>query len=350
VQVRKAYKKFALRVHPDKAAAACRFGVGVVPGTQLVGDAPAIQVWAQQLKCLRQAHGHVFLDWSMGSAGIWMQYPSCASLCKPSNCKHRTASLPESRCHISVPYVAAMQAAVQEQANKLFASISEANTVLSDPVRRKEVRVPEGILAGLPTRFHSSAALLQGQPYLPCCRPHDVCMALKAVCLDCSMMPASLRTTGWAEGALAPQPGRAAAAGPARTHSASINITLFALQPPQLPHCGPSAVAEPLFSRTLYPVRRKLRRMLAIRLGPSGYKTTFVTETSSCPDCAWVPAHRQPYGASGFRRSGSGGFTNFSNYGSYTNRCAYSVNYTETRASPCPIWHQQANLHVAKSR
>ena len=44
LQVRKAYKKFALRVHPDKAAAACRFGMGVVPGTQLVGDAPAIQV------------------------------------------------------------------------------------------------------------------------------------------------------------------------------------------------------------------------------------------------------------------------------------------------------------------
>lgn len=31
------------------------------------------------------------------------------------------------------------QAAVQGQANKLFASISEANTVLSDPVRRSEV-------------------------------------------------------------------------------------------------------------------------------------------------------------------------------------------------------------------
>lgn len=53
MQVRKAYKKFALRVHPDKAAAACRFGVGVVPGTQLVGDAPAIQVWAQQQAYLR---------------------------------------------------------------------------------------------------------------------------------------------------------------------------------------------------------------------------------------------------------------------------------------------------------
>ena len=44
MQVRKAYKKFALRVHPDKAAAACRFGTDLVPGTPLVGDAPAIQV------------------------------------------------------------------------------------------------------------------------------------------------------------------------------------------------------------------------------------------------------------------------------------------------------------------
>ena len=38
---------------------------------------------------------------------------------------------------------------MQEQANKLFASISEANTVLSDPVRRKEVRVSEPFPAGL---------------------------------------------------------------------------------------------------------------------------------------------------------------------------------------------------------
>jgi curved DNA-binding protein CbpA len=33
------------------------------------------------------------------------------------------------------------QAAVQEQANKLFACISEANTVLSDPARRGEVHI-----------------------------------------------------------------------------------------------------------------------------------------------------------------------------------------------------------------
>lgn len=124
------------------------------------------------------------------------------------------------------------------------------------------------------------------------------------------MMPALLRMMGWADGALAQQRGRAAA-GPAPMHSASINITLFALQPPQLLHCGPSAVTEPLFSRTLDPVRRKLR-----------HKSTFVTEASSCPDCGRLPCHRQPYGASGFRRSGSGGFTNFSNYGSYTSRCA----------------------------
>jgi hypothetical protein len=44
VQVRKAYKKFALRMHPDKAAAACRFGTDLVPGTRLVGDAAAVQV------------------------------------------------------------------------------------------------------------------------------------------------------------------------------------------------------------------------------------------------------------------------------------------------------------------
>lgn len=42
--MRKAYKKFALRIHPDKAAAACRFGTDLVPGTRLVGDAPAIEV------------------------------------------------------------------------------------------------------------------------------------------------------------------------------------------------------------------------------------------------------------------------------------------------------------------
>lgn len=44
LQVRKAYKKFALRMHPDKAAAACRFSSGLLPGARLVGDAPAIEV------------------------------------------------------------------------------------------------------------------------------------------------------------------------------------------------------------------------------------------------------------------------------------------------------------------
>jgi hypothetical protein len=46
-------------------------------------------------------------------------------------------------CATSVLCLIATQAAVQEQANKLFASISEANMVLSDPVRRKEVCTPD---------------------------------------------------------------------------------------------------------------------------------------------------------------------------------------------------------------
>lgn len=44
--MRRAYKKFALRMHPDKAASACRFGTSIVPGTPLVGDASAIEVCA----------------------------------------------------------------------------------------------------------------------------------------------------------------------------------------------------------------------------------------------------------------------------------------------------------------
>ena len=44
---------------------------------------------------------------------------------------------------------ASMQAAIQEQANKLFASISEANTVLSDPTRRGEVRTAHRAFAAV---------------------------------------------------------------------------------------------------------------------------------------------------------------------------------------------------------
>ena len=43
-QVRKAYKKFALRMHPDKALMACRFACGLTPGVLLVADEPALQV------------------------------------------------------------------------------------------------------------------------------------------------------------------------------------------------------------------------------------------------------------------------------------------------------------------
>lgn len=52
LQVRKAYKKFALRMHPDKAAAACRFATGLLPGARLVGDAPAIEVRTKSFFCI----------------------------------------------------------------------------------------------------------------------------------------------------------------------------------------------------------------------------------------------------------------------------------------------------------
>lgn len=96
--VRRAYKKFALRMHPDKAASACRFGTSIVPGTPLVGDASAIE------------------------------------------------------------------AAVQEQANKLFASISEANTVLSDPVRRSEYDALYNVNPGLSRPGGAGMRRSGGQP------------------------------------------------------------------------------------------------------------------------------------------------------------------------------------------
>ena len=69
----------------------------------------------------------------------------------------------------------ASQAAVQDQANKLFASISEANTVLSDPVRRKEVRVSEAFPAGLLS--YSPA------PALHSCRVSHACrVVVRMVC------------------------------------------------------------------------------------------------------------------------------------------------------------------------
>jgi hypothetical protein len=40
-----------------------------------------------------------------------------------------------------------------------------------------------------------------------------------------------------------------------------------------------------------------------------------------CTDAAALSGRRQPYGAAGYRRSAGGGFTNFSNYGSYGSRC-----------------------------
>lgn len=64
---------------------------------------------------------------------------------------------------------------MQEQANKLFASISEANTVLSDPVRRKEVWPPE--VSRLTNSPPSSTAALQSRKASRTCRVvvHMVC-------------------------------------------------------------------------------------------------------------------------------------------------------------------------------
>lgn len=68
--MRRAYKRLALQMHPDKAAVACRFGTGFLPTACLVGDIANMEVCSVEVAVMLHMYKHRTLVLEALPAGI----------------------------------------------------------------------------------------------------------------------------------------------------------------------------------------------------------------------------------------------------------------------------------------